>query len=383
MSSHYFPEVTACSFRIASIVKHLTTIESVNVKLVNATYDKNVVAEKNQKFEHYIIYNNTGKRKNFILRFFYEFNVAIKCAKMCRLLKPDLIFLTTPFMAFVFVFMYFCHSARGPWVHLDVRDLVWKYYSPTNGHLKAVIFKLLGVLIERSIKHYDSVSVTNELQRDYLLKALNKESIVLSNGINREQAAKMHAVQTLKCMPDIIKICYVGNIGHAQEMSPLIELSYLRNVQIDLYGTGAQLLKLQQEFEEKNITNIRIHGKVQNHRVHEIYAASDFVFIGIKDYIHTAIPSKVYECAMSGKPVLFSGGTSLKKYLSKFENFFDVSEMLADNVLQSEENLRRCLETMKELDLEKIRRNVINNYLREDNTELAIRKILSEVHRNA
>ena len=376
VSSHYFPEVTACSFRVDSIVKQLVKVDSVNVKLVNAMYDKNPNVEKKNKFDHYVISNTGGKRTNFMLRFFDELKIAVKCAKLSKSLKPDLIFVTTPYMAFIFVFLFFCLGKRGPQVHLDVRDLVWKYHDPTSGYIKIITFRVLGVLIEWSIKFYDSVSVTNELQREYLNKKIQKEIKILPNGINCQQADKMRRVEKRIYEPDIIKICYIGNIGYAQDMVPLIELSRLHNVHIDLYGTGAQVPKLNQEFASKNLTNIMIHGNVKNDEVSEIYSASDFVFVGIKDYINTAVPSKVYECAMSGKPILFSGGSTLKKYLKKFDNFFDVREVLTNNLLTTEENLRGCLDVMRNLDVAEIRDAIVKNYSREKNSALFVHEML-------
>ena len=378
VSSHFFPEVTACSFRLQSIVEEFKNIESSSVNLISVSPDKNIGPFFNEGYTNYRITHVADKNRNFLVRFYTELKVALKCARVTKKIKPDIIFVTTPYMAMIFAFLYFTRRKKPYWVHVDVRDLAWKYYSPSSIFIKKILFKCLGFSIERSLKFYDSISVTNELQADYLKKTINRDSMILPNGVNHAQVLKMQSVDSKKNIPDSIRISYVGNIGHAQDMSPLIKLSRLKCVEISVFGTGAQVTDFTDTIRQLNIENIQFYDAVDNDEVSKIYSESDFLYVGIKDYIVSAIPSKVYECAMSGKPVLFAGSEQLKKYLSRFENFFNVQEVIVDDIDASEEELIQCLQIARQFDVDKLRREVVTHYSRERNAKILITKILNE-----
>ena len=113
-------------------------------------------------------------------------------------------------------------------------------------------------------------------------------------------------------------VLYSGNIGDGQGLHKIIpKVAYeFQNVQFRIIGDGSakklltnnSLLKLQKNIE---ILNPILRDKLINE-----YREADILFLHLNDYnaFNKVLPSKIFEYAATGKPIL--GGVS--GYASKF-----------------------------------------------------------------
>ena len=131
-----------------------------------------------------------------------------------------------------------------------------------------------------------------------IYKPISKDKIVLNNNYFRNNES--------------LKVMYAGNIGHAQDWEPLIEIaSYLKDEAIEFYVIGEGVLKdyLIKQVQLNNLKNVHILPYQPRESMPHLLAFSDlqFIFMSKKMEGH-GFPSKVYTIMASAKPLLVSSG---------------------------------------------------------------------------
>src|SRR6202008_4884679 len=97
---------------------------------------------------------------------------------------------------------------------------------------------------------------------------------------------------------DVFKVMYAGNIGHAQDWGPLIEIANrLRNNAIEFFiiGEGVMKQSLKGEIQNNNLNNVHLIPYQSRHKMSQIIAYADLHFIFMtKEMEGQGFPSKVY-----------------------------------------------------------------------------------------
>jgi colanic acid biosynthesis glycosyl transferase WcaI len=119
----------------------------------------------------------------------------------------------------------------------------------------------------------------------------------------------------------IVKIMYAGNIGHAQDWEPVVELARRMKgspVAIFIIGEGVMKQYLQNQIAEHRLTNIHLIEYQQRELMPQIIAYADIHFIFMKKEMEDqGFPSKVYTIMACNKPLLIMAGenTPLTSFL--------------------------------------------------------------------
>jgi glycosyltransferase involved in cell wall biosynthesis len=131
---------------------------------------------------------------------------------------------------------------------------------------------------------------------------------------------------------DYIKVMYAGNIGHAQDWEPLVQLALrLKDEKVVFFVIGEGVLKdsLKKSIEQYNLTNLNLLPYQPRNDIPSILSYSDiqFIFMSPKTENH-GFPSKVYTIMACGKPLLICSGqnTPIVNFLSDKNCSFIVSE---------------------------------------------------------
>ena len=102
-----------------------------------------------------------------------------------------------------------------------------------------------------------------------------------------------------------IKIVYAGLLGVAQGIAEIVsKITIPEHVEFHVYGDGpdaASLAKL------KN-TRVQYHGNVSRETLHHQMTQYDVAFIPLVKRIYGSVPSKVFEYARLGLPLLYMAG---------------------------------------------------------------------------
>jgi glycosyltransferase involved in cell wall biosynthesis len=107
-----------------------------------------------------------------------------------------------------------------------------------------------------------------------------------------------------------IKIFYAGLLGVAQgvfELCQKINLDGL-NVQLHIFGDGAEKLAIEEYLKQNLLENIFFHGMLERKDLHDKLTPFDIAIVPLKTRIYGSVPSKIFEYSALGFPILYCGG---------------------------------------------------------------------------
>ncbi|UPT76863.1 glycosyltransferase family 4 protein [Sulfurovum sp. XGS-02] len=318
LTSHFIPENTACTNRVLSLVQELAKHYKVNVICLS---EKGIIQE-NTKIVYsenvmiYYVNQAAFDGKNFFKRALNEIKYIIKLIKISKTLPSDITLATSPYM---FMIPLVGFGIRGTKL-LDIRDIVWEYLDEKSV-VKKVIKKVLTLIMKLGMKQFDHITVTNIYELNLLSNkyALSNNIDVIPNGIDRERYEKLI---TIKPATDIsFTVTYVGNIGLAQNIKVLIDAAIqLPNVKILIIGDGIEADKLRNYVKNENVNNVEFTGKLAWDILEEYYEKSSVLYAQLDEKYISAMPSKLYEYASIGLPVIYGGVGQAKTFMKSLEH---------------------------------------------------------------
>ena len=105
-----------------------------------------------------------------------------------------------------------------------------------------------------------------------------------------------------------IKMVYAGLLGVAQGIHKLCkELDY-ETIEFHIYGSGAEEEAIKNFIESNNALPIYFHGNVNREELHQALLSYDITIIPLLNRIYGSVPSKIFEYAKLGLPMLYFGG---------------------------------------------------------------------------
>lgn len=303
-------------------------------KILSASFDVNVftLTEKGKKVIHdkelwndnlTIHYLNLPDypKNNFLLRAFFEWWYSRKLVKFSNEIDADVVLFTTPFMFLIHAVAKYSTAKRKI---ADIRDLVW-HYLPEKNYFQRKIKNKFSKDIHQALLKFDAITVTNKVERKWLIENANVESSkikLIPNGISEDKLRFLQTIRYSKPQKDFI-ISYIGNIGSAQAFLPLIDA--IRNkvgVKLNLIGDGNQRSAIQKYLLEEDIRNVYMPGKLRWARIIPYYQMSSILFASLKTEYDTSVPSKIYEYLATGLPIIFLGKGATVELLNNFDNVF-------------------------------------------------------------
>ena len=308
------------------------------------------------------------------------FSAFIHCLFMA---KPDVMIATSP--------QFFCGWA-GVLLHwfrrftfvLEIRDIWPESMSAVNAGLPAPLLKIIGVMekiMYKSAKHI--VTVGDGYVERLIERGVPEEKIsVVMNGVD----------QTLfyprPVNHDLLKqygvdgkfICsYVGTIGMACGLKTVLQAAELLKAQGNddirflLVGDGAVKSELQKEAEEKNLHNVVFTGRRPKEEMPEWIASSNVNLVHLikSDLFTTVMPSKIFESAGCGRPVLMGVDGFAKKLVMDAGMGIDIEPENPVNMVNA------LLKIAQEPELEKqLGENGLNNIVPKYNRDSQAQKYL-------
>lgn len=107
-----------------------------------------------------------------------------------------------------------------------------------------------------------------------------------------------------------IKLFYAGLLGIAQgvlELCQKIELNGFP-IELHLFGDGAEKAQIEQFIATQKESKIIFHGMLDRKELHQILQTFDVAIVPLKTRIYGSVPSKIFEYASLGFPILYFGG---------------------------------------------------------------------------
>jgi glycosyltransferase involved in cell wall biosynthesis len=149
-------------------------------------------------------------------------------------------------------------------------------------------------------------------------------------------------------------------LGVAQGIYKLIQNIDCSNLEIHIYGAGAEKEQIVNFISEYPELPIFYHGEVDRKSLHEQLLNYDVTIIPLLNRIYGAVPSKIFEYARLGLPMIYFGGGEGEHIITQFQlglvaeagNYNDLNKVIS-NLKKSDLNLELR---------ENIRNKAINNF---------------------
>lgn len=105
-----------------------------------------------------------------------------------------------------------------------------------------------------------------------------------------------------------IKMVYAGLLGVAQGILKLCQELDYQHIEFHIYGSGAEQLALENYISTHPELPICYHGEVSRDNLHHALIKYDLGVIPLHNRIYGSVPSKIFEYAKLGLPMLYFGG---------------------------------------------------------------------------
>ena len=202
-------------------------------------------------------------------------------------------------------------------LYLDIRDL---FTDTMNNILKKnplrIIMPIFSLLEKWCFHSADKLNIVSTGFLDYVKKvAPDLSPSVYTNGVDDIFLKNNFSNNQTKKNPQVL---YVGNIGDGQGLEKIIPQAAndLKDIDFKLIGDGSarQILKKSNLFNAFN--NIKILNPVLRKELIKEYREADILFLHLNDLesFNKVLPSKIFEYAATGKPIL----AGVKGYAAKF-----------------------------------------------------------------
>jgi len=317
MISQYFsPDITAAAYRMESIYQILKY--KYNVTVLTTTPHKS--AREINEVDNNIHRVNIKSKKNSLQ--YIEF--LIKGRKIIKKLKKehvDFVFVSSPPIFVFYLSKYLDNNVK---MITDIRDL-WPDSIVEAGKIKKTspIYKMLSNY-ERKIyeKSYYITCVSRYMKKEIFNRS-GKLPVVVYNGFYEKDFFTYE-----KKHPSIwdgerkLKICYFGNVGFAQFLEPLLEISDDREmknkVDISIIGNGNLLNTYKNKY-----SNVNYIEPLDRYELLEyVFNNYDVLFLNLKEseVFEKTIPSKLFDYLLLKKPIISGIKGEGKEILNSFGN---------------------------------------------------------------
>ena len=199
----------------------------------------------------------------------------------------------------------------GAQFYLDIRDI----FADTIGEIAAAPISFFArpffSIVERwTVGTAETVSLVSRGFEPYFRKRYpTKRLAFFTNGVDDEFVhAAAREIKT-GSTDGRLTILYAGNIGEGQGLETVIPQMAKRlgdRARIRVIGDGGRKEALRQEIEKKGVTNVEMVSPMHRDDLIRAYAEADVLFLHLNTYpaLRKVLPSKVFEYAATGKPIL-------------------------------------------------------------------------------
>lgn len=364
VTSYFFPEKSAGANRVNSIVKELSNENIVNViYLVERGKELDLKLTKSQFNAHvnlHPILQKKFKNDRFLERCFYEILYSLKLNLKNIFIKSDVTIVSIPYLMLLPISALFILFYKRKTI-LDIRDLIWLYldFSEKKYLQKAKV--ILEKICIWSANIFDVLVTTTKSQLDYF----NKNGFIIENGIEKTKFYQLSNIQYPK-IESKIYITYAGTIGFPQNLMTFVEAAnilqhYDSRYVFNLVGKGSDLKRILKYIDQNKLINVNYFGELDWQSLKKIYANSHILYAQLKDKnsFRTAQPSKIFEYASTGFPIIFAGIGESERVIKMFKNSVCIiperAQLLANEILKID-----CSKSYETIQI------VFDNFIRED-----------------
>ena len=314
LSFYYPPDIGPGSLRAKSIVDALIEEGPSDLKIdvittmPNRYHSLNVSALKYEDVSKISINRITlPKHKSGMFdqaKAFVLFAFAVR--KLILKKKWDIVIITSSRLMTASLGVWIAKRTNSK-IYLDIRDL---FVDTIDNILIKKTLRCLMPLFYKlekwTFQSADKLNIVSAGFSDYIRRiAPNVSLSTYTNGIDEMFLKNDFLIKKINPKPLIL---YIGNIGDGQGLHRIIPnvANELKDIQFRLIGDGSARELLIKDYLFKLQNNIEILKPVLRSELINEYQNADILFLHLNDYkaFHKVLPSKIFEYAATGKPIL-------------------------------------------------------------------------------
>lgn len=324
LTFYYPPDLSAGSFRIKSIIDALSKY-NIDIHVISTLPNRyaSFSAEAPDKES----YNNLTVERVALpphasgmldqAKAFFTYYRAVK--KRISDGDYDAVFSTSSRLFTAFLGARIARSKNIP-LYLDIRDIFVDTLNdvlPSRlGRLALPVFKIIERYTFNTAKRINLVSPG--FDEYFKSRYPDIKYRWFTNGIDDEFLNVSLPTNPRGSKSERVKILYAGNIGEGQGLHTIIpdlakRLSQVADFQI--IGAGGRQREL--ALESDSLENVTLLPPMKRKELIESYMKADVLFLHLNDYeaFKKVLPSKIFEYAALGKPILAGVGGYAEQFL--------------------------------------------------------------------
>ena len=315
ITSYFPPEIGAASNRIYHLAEGLKNDYDVSVVTPLPNYPTGKIfkdykgkfrlktKENGIKINRLWIYASVSKNKFLRLIAMLSYSFSLIWFFMWHKI-PDKIVIQSPPLLVSFTCMFFLRSKKRKLI-LNVSDL-WPSAGLELGALKdGFAYKMLKKLEAFNYKKADLILGQSNEILTHVKTITTKPELFLYRNFPEIELPKLteSAASNGK-----IKMVYAGLLGVAQGIFKLCEEIDYETIEFHIYGSGAEEEAIKGLIDSKKGIPLYFHGRVNRDELHKVLLNYDLTIIPLLNRIYGSVPSKIFEYAKLGLPMLYFGG---------------------------------------------------------------------------
>ncbi|MDO9418365.1 glycosyltransferase family 4 protein [Pararhizobium sp.] len=373
LTYYYPPDLSAGSFRATSLVKALVEQGGgdLEIDVITTMPNRYNATASEQASEREVQGRTTITRiaqpppgfsrlsqgKRFI-------KFARAAARLAKESKYDLVFATSSRLMTAVLGTYIARRSKTP-LYIDIRDIfVETMLTLSKGKVSRQVLKVFGLLERYVVTSADGMNVVSGGFVPYFQERYGKELTldVFTNGIDESFLADFSPLSPK--VDGILDIVYAGNIGDGQGLDLILPEFAARTegkARFRVVGDGGRIDALRNALQARSVTNVILLPPVPRAEIIDIYRQADILFLHLNDVaaFERVIPSKLFEYAATGKPILAGvSGFSANFIANEISNAAVIEPCDVEGGLKALESLNLGM-TKREAFLEKYDRSQI------------------------
>jgi len=380
LTYYYKPDLDAGSFRSTMLVNEFTKLFSdkwqvdVVTTMPNrySTYSSDALPLENHDSLSVRRINIPEHKSGMFDQSKGFLRFAMNVLKETKGTHYDAVFATSSRLATGFLGSWVANRKKIPF-YLDIRDI---FPDTMNDVLEGSPLKILLPVLRIAERYtVKSASRVNLVSKGFL-------SYYENQGIENKFSSFPNGIDELFLDHDFKKnektnkkiMLYAGNIGDGQGLHRIVpDLAYKLGDEwvIRIVGDGGKRSELEACLKRGNVDNVELIKPVPRQQLLEHYRNADVLFMHLNDYkaFKRVLPSKIFEYAATGKPILAGvGGYAAEFIESNVPNASIFSPCEAGQALSS----------IKDLQINQTERaEFIRNYSREFISKQMVEEMLS------
>jgi len=368
-SFYYKPDLCAGSFRMTALVEQLKNIPNLEIEIVTtmpnryASFASEALcyeSESNVTIHRIELPSHNSGMMDQIKSFSTYFKQARKIIKDK---DYDVVFATSSRLFTAFLGAKVARQKKVP-LYLDVRDIFVDTIKDVISPKITWLMKPLLTLVERyTFAKADHINLVSEGFKPYFeARYPHPQYSYFTNGIDGEFLSDNSTYSFVeKTAEEPTTVLYAGNIGEGQGLHTILPaLAKLagNRYQFKIIGDGGRKKNLEEAVV--GLQNVSLHPPVSRADLVSEYLNADVLFLHLNDYpaFKKVLPSKVFEYAAMGKPIL----AGVQGYASQF-----IDQNLNNAQVFFPNDAHKGLKALSSLHLEHTDRNeFVNRFAREN-----------------